>query len=81
MRWAKEAAKDDVDFSKFSGVVVCLNIDADLFGGAVDGFPSTVSGPTGMTPSNLGQEMGHGYGLSHSRLDGTHNDSPTRTTS
>jgi hypothetical protein len=74
VRWAKEAAKDDVDFSKFFGVVVCLNIDADLFGGMVDGYPSAVSGPTGMTPSDMGQEMGHGYGLDHSRLDGTLND-------
>lgn len=74
VRWAKEAAKDDVDFTKFFGVVVCLNIDADLFGGPVDGYPSVVGGPTGMTPSDMGQEMGHGYGLSHSRRDGTLND-------
>lgn len=74
VRWAKEAAKDDVDFSKFFGVVVCLNVDADLFGGLVDGYPSVVGGPNRMTPSDMGQEMGHGYGLSHSRLDGTLND-------
>lgn len=71
VRWAKDAAKDDVDFATFFGVVVCLNVDADLFGGPVDGYPSVVGGPTGMTPSDMGQEMGHGYGLSHSRLDGT----------
>jgi hypothetical protein len=70
--WAKQAAaaaKDDL--SSFFGVVVVMNVLTDLFGG---GGPQAVCDPGSMEPSVLAQEMGHGYGLAHSRVDGSEDD-------
>lgn len=75
--WASQAAitdNKDLDLSKFFSVVVCMNVETDLFGGGAgvvcdDGRAS--NGMSGLSPSFLGQEMGHTYGLSHSRADGS----------
>jgi hypothetical protein len=65
--WARQAATDaGVSLANFFGVVVCLNVRTDLFGG--DGY--AVCDLNSMQPSLLGQEMGHGYGLEHSKADG-----------
>lgn len=70
--WAKQAATAaGDDLTPFFGVVVCMNVATDLFGG---GGPQAVCDPGSMQPSVLGQEMGHGYGLAHSRIDGSEDD-------
>jgi hypothetical protein len=75
--WAREKASEkypDLDLSKFFSVVVVLNYGHDLFGGPYgvvcgdDGANKVLSG---LSPSLLGQEMGHAYGLRHSRLEGS----------
>lgn len=75
INWARQAAIDDKkDLSKFVNVVVCMNVGTDLFGGGagvVCDDSRSVNGMTSMSPSLLGQEMGHGYGLAHSRADGS----------
>jgi hypothetical protein len=71
VNWARQAAADArVDLSPFFGVVVVMNVQTDLFGG----YGRVVCDPLSMTPSFLGQEMGHGYGLAHSRIDGSNDD-------
>jgi hypothetical protein len=83
LAWARQAAAADLQANgPFFSVVVCMNVPTDLFGGpdgAVcdDGrWPANSSGPgmSSLSPSALGQEMGHTYGLSHSRLDGSSED-------
>jgi hypothetical protein len=94
VNWARQAAKagqqepvhvDPVDLSAFYGVVICMNVQTDLFGGEgqvdVSGDSRVVCDPVvdedgvcSMSPSLLGQEMGHGYGLQHSREDGSTRD-------
>ena len=69
----KQAGVDaGVDLSKYSGVVVSMNGVVDLFGyvGGMTAFCSSDN----LEPSLLGQEMGHGYGLDHSRRDGSEED-------
>ena len=46
-----------------------MNVPTDLFGTL--GGKAVVCDNNSMTPSLLGQEMGHGYGLDHSRADGS----------
>lgn len=66
---AKKTATDSkVDLSGFYGVVVCMNTLTDLFGG---GGRQAVCDPGSFEPSVLGQEMGHGYGIAHSRRGGS----------
>lgn len=53
------------DISPFVSVVVCMNVQTDLFGG-----PSgVVCDNLSADPRFMGQEMGHFYGLDHSRAD------------
>jgi hypothetical protein len=75
INWARQAAaKVGDDLSAFFNVVVTTNAPSDLFGGlggvvADDGRKD--NGMTQLSPSLLGQEMGHGYGLDHSRMEGS----------
>jgi hypothetical protein len=72
VNWARQAATDaGVDLTRFYGVVVCMNVATDLFGG---GGRLAVCDLNSMRPALLGQEMGHGYGLAHSRIDGSTDD-------
>jgi hypothetical protein len=74
--WARQKAIDNnVDLSQFFSVVVVMNVpETDLFGGpdgAVCDDGRQGNGMTNLSPSMLGQEMGHVYGLTHSRADGS----------
>ncbi len=68
--WARQAAAADLGTSVGWPVVVCMNVPTDLFGG----IGAAVCSSDNTEPSLLGQEMGHGYGLAHSRLDGSSAD-------
>ena len=71
--WAKQKAIDDdkVDFSRYAGVLVCMNVATDLFGGADGAVCGANNVDYDLVPSMLGQEMGHVYGLKHSRVEGS----------
>lgn len=66
------AVSAGVDLSRFSGVVVCGTPLLDLCGW-VGGF-AALCDDASLQPSLLGQEMGHGFGLDHSRLNGSVDD-------
>jgi hypothetical protein len=70
--WARQAAATaGIDLTPFFNVVVCMNASStqgtDLFGGGA----GVVCDTNVLQESVLGQEMGHGYGLDHSRIDGS----------
>jgi len=66
IKWARQAAvANGDDLSPYVSVVVCMNVLTDLFGGD-DG---AVCDPDSTDPRFLGQEMGHFYGLDHSRAE------------
>jgi hypothetical protein len=67
-----KAAAAGVDLSKFAGVVVAMNTLTDLCGWI--GGMAALCDPGSFQPTVLGQEMGHGYGLQHSRVDGSTDD-------
>ena len=78
--WARQAAiADNKDLNKFFSVVVCMNVQTDLYGGpygvVCDDGRDRDNGMSSLSPSLLGQEMGHAYGLFHSRADGSTEDS------
>ncbi len=64
--WVLEAvaAKGD-SLAQFVSVVICMNVKTDLFGGGA----GVVCDLESMEPRFLGQEMGHFYGLDHSRAE------------
>jgi hypothetical protein len=69
--WARNAAMAaGVNLSAFSGTVVCMNVGTDLFGGG----GAVCCDPGSMQVSILAQEVGHGFGLDHSRIEGSDAD-------
>jgi len=68
--WAKIAASAlGINLSKYYGLVVCMNNATDLFGDI--GVPAMVCDSGSMQPSPIAQEMLHGYGVNHARLNGS----------
>ena len=70
--WAKQAVNDaQIKLERFFNVVVCMSatptVGTDLFGGV----SGVVCDTNVLQPSVLGQEMGHGYDLDHSRRNGS----------
>ncbi|MER5980608.1 hypothetical protein ABT142_29485 [Streptomyces sp. NPDC001857] len=69
--WARKAAMNNgVPLANYFSVVVVTNRRVDLFGGP----HGAVCGGDSLPPSLLGQEMGHVYGLNHSRAEGSTQD-------
>jgi hypothetical protein len=66
------ATSAGIDLSEFAGVVVCGTPTLDMCGW-VGGF-AALCDDSSRQPSLLGQEMGHGYGLDHSRRHGSEDD-------
>jgi hypothetical protein len=64
-----KAVAGGVDLSKYYGVVVVMNTLTDLCGWL--GGRAALCDPGSFQPTVLGQEMGHGYGMVHSRVDGS----------
>lgn len=64
-RARQAAAANGDNLSQYVSVGVCMNVQTDLFGGG-DGV---VCDNLSTEPRFLGQEMGHFYGLDHSRAD------------
>jgi hypothetical protein len=72
IKWARAAAvANGIDLSPFFSTVVCANLWQDI-GAASSGV--VAQGPLTPNPTLLGQEMGHVYGLKHSRIDGSTQD-------
>lgn len=81
--WARAAAAAaGHDLSPFYSTVACTNLWSDVGASGIGAAGQMVAppalgvvaqGPT-PTPAVLGQEMGHVYGLNHSRRDGTETD-------
>jgi hypothetical protein len=66
------AADAGIDLTVFDGIVITMNGVVDLYGYIHDMRAFCCS--DNIWPSLLGQEMGHGYGLDHSRREGSDDD-------
>jgi len=66
------ARDNNVPLDNFDGIVYSFAGRVDLFG--VTGGMAAVCDTESLWPSLLGQEMGHGYGLDHSRANGSLDD-------
>jgi Repeat of unknown function (DUF346) len=72
--WASAAAvAQGVDLTPFPRIVVCTNLWSDI-GASGIGSGGVVAQGVSPVPAILGQEMGHVYGLYHSRIDGSNDD-------
>jgi len=75
IQWARDkAVEKKIKVGDFFSVVLVFNKDLDLFGGpngVVCGDDAKDKYLSGLSPSYLGQEMGHAYGLWHARQDGS----------
>jgi len=72
--WARKAAMDDgVDLSPFFSVVVCTNLWQDI-GASPTGAGVVCQGPLTARQWVLAHEMGHVYGMKHSRMEGSDAD-------
>jgi hypothetical protein len=70
---ARQIAGDQgIDLAPFWGLLVCINVGYETFG--VQDGRAAVADAFGMHPGVLAQEMGHGYGLDHSRIEGSMDD-------
>lgn len=71
IKWARDAAAaHGIDLQPFFSTVVCTNEWQDI-GAAASGAGVVVQGPLTPFATGLGHEMGHIYGLNHSRIDGS----------
>ena len=69
IQWARAAAvAKGVNLDPFFSTIVCTNRWKDI-GSVGSGVVS--QGPLTLNPQLLGHEMGHVYGLNHSRMDGS----------
>jgi hypothetical protein len=66
------ALDNKINLGDYDGIVYSFAGRIDLFG--VLGGMAAVCDTASLWPSLLGQEMGHGYGLDHSRADGSQED-------
>jgi hypothetical protein len=76
LTWAREAATaNGDDLTGFYNIVVVMNTATDLYGSldgvATDDGRNPDNGMSSLSPSLLGQEMGHGYGIDHARIEGS----------
>lgn len=72
--WARNAAMSKgVDLSPFFSVVVCTNLWSDI-GASPTGAGVICQGPTTAQQMLLAHEMGHVYGMKHSRMEGSNAD-------
>jgi hypothetical protein len=73
--WARaKATAEGVELARFFSVVVVMNVDTDLFGGpngVVTADFTDNDQLSALSPSVLGQEMAHTYGLDHSGATGS----------
>jgi len=71
IKWARAAAvAHGIDLNPFFSVVACTNRWQDI-GASLTLSGVVAQGPLTQIPRLLGHEMGHVYGLMHSRIDGS----------
>jgi len=83
INWAKQKATENNPklLDPYPVIVIQMNVPTDLFGqvGAAVGDagiwePPNGNGQCSLSPGIIGQEIGHGYGLDHSRVNGSNED-------